>query len=402
MKRNFIPYILLVFIVILTNCCDRKKETAHPDLNQFIDENMQFAQQKVTYFLENLDVNQYPGSMDSVGNLVTLKPNNWQSGFLAGILWYLYEYTGKEKWKIFAQQWTAGLELQKFNTTTHHLGFMLYSSFGHGYKLTQDELYKDVLTIGAKTLVSRYDPDVGCVRSWDDWPGQDADFPVTIDGLLSNELLFYVFRLSGDSSLYNIALEHATVTRTNHIRKDYNSYYCIDYDSETHEPEVIKTWAGYSKESTWSRGHARSFYGFAVTFRETGDPIFLEYARKTAEFYMEHPRLPEDLIPYWDFNDPDIPNAPRDASAAALAASGLLELYSLLPAGEGEKYYQFALKTLHSLSSSNYRNNPNENLGFILKHSTTSKARNLDVDKPKIAADYYFIEALMKVHKLKH
>ncbi|GAI25217.1 unnamed protein product, partial [marine sediment metagenome] len=126
MKGNFIPYILLVFIVILTNCWDRKKETANPDLNQFIDENMQFAQQKVTYFLENLDVNQYPGSMDNDGNLVTLKPDNWQSGYLAGILWYLYEYTGKEKWKIFAQQWTAGLELQKFNTQTHHLGFMLY------------------------------------------------------------------------------------------------------------------------------------------------------------------------------------------------------------------------------------------------------------------------------------
>lgn len=402
MKGNFIPYILLVFIVILTNCWDRKKEMANPDLNQFIDENMQFAQQKVTYFLENLDVNQYPGSIDNDGNLVTLEPDNWQSGYLAGILWYLYEYTGKEKWKIFAQQWTAGLELQKFNTQTHHLGFMLYSSFGNGYKLTQDELYKDVLTIGARTLASRYDPDVGCVKSWDNWPGQNADFPVVIDGMLSNELLFYAFRMSGDSSLYNIALEHATVTRKNHIRKDYGTYYCLDYDTETHKPEVIKTWAGYSKESTWSRGHARSFYGFAVTFRETGDPIFLEYAKKTAQFYLEHPRLPEDLIPYWDFNDPDIPNAPRDASAAAIAASGLLELYSLLPTGEGEKYYQYALKTLQSLSSSNYRNNPNENLGFILKHSTASKARNLDVDKPKIAADYYFIEALMKVHKLNH
>ena len=174
----------------------------------------------------------------------------------------------------------------------------------------------------------------------------------------------------------------------------------MEYDTIRHVVLKKKTWLGHADESTWARGHARAIYGSTLTFRETGDSSFLELAKKTAEFYMEHPRLPADLVPYWDFDDPDIPNAPRDVSAACIAASGLLELAGLLPAGERSIYVDFAIRTLQSLSSNKYRNKPKENYGFILKHATGSRSWNISVDKPKISADYYFVESLVKLDKL--
>ena len=394
---------LIILIILIPQCKNnRGAEQNGKDIDSLISENLSYAQKKITYFLENLDVNTYPGSVDDKGQLITIPAKSWEAGYLAGILWYLYDYTREEKWKIYAQQWTAGLELQKFNKNSHDLLFMLYASFGNGYKFTHDELYKDVLIVGSKTLASRYNPQLGYIKSWDAfYPSQTIQFPVIIDALLANEMLFYVSRISGDSSFYKIAYKHALNTKRDFIRNDYSTYYLVEYDTILNAVKAKRTWLGYADESTWARGHARAIYGSAVVFRETGDSSFLELSKKTADFYMQHPRLPADLIPYWDFDDRDIPNAPRDASAACIAASGLLELASLLPAKERDKYIDFAVRTLKSLASDKYRNTPNENLGFILKHSTGSRSWNIEVDKPKISADYYFIESLIKLEKLK-
>jgi len=396
----------LLSIISLLLQCDferaKKSDKQKIDIDALITENLSFAQQRITYFLGHLDVNTYPGSVDENGQLKTVPAKSWEAGCLAGILWYLYDYTKDVKWKVFAQQWTAGLELQKFNKNSHDLLFMLFTSFGNGHKLTQDELYKDVLIVGSKSLASKYDPEIGCIKSWDKfYESQQIQFPVIIDALLANEMLFYAAGLSGDSSLYKIAYHHALNTKRDFFRADYSTYYLVEYDTILNTVRAKRTWLGHSDESTWARGHARAIFGSALTFKETGDSSFLELAQKTAEFYMDHPRLPADLIPYWDFDDPDIPNAPRDASAACIAASGLLELASLLPASEQAEYAGFAIRTLESLASPKYRNKPNENPGFILKHSTGSRSWNMDVDKPKISADYYFIEALVKLNRLK-
>jgi len=401
-KTRLILTITVIAVALLQCKSDRSEKTDSRDIDALISENLGFAQHRITYFLENLDVNTYPGSVDDNGLLKTVPAKSWEAGCLAGILWYLYDYTHEEKWKIFAQQWTAGLELQKFNKNSHDLLFMLFTSFGNGHKITHDELYSDVLVVGAKSLASRYDPEIKSIKSWDKfYQSQKIQFPVIIDALLANEMLFYVAGNSGDSSLYQIAYNHALNTQRDFFRADYSTYYLVEYDTVLNSVKEKKTWLGHDDESTWARGHARAIYGSALTFRETGDSSFLELAKKSAEFYMEHPRLPADLIPYWDFDDPDIPNAPRDASAACIAASGLLELSSLLPAGERGKYADFAISTLESLTSNEYRNKPNENFGFILKHSTGSRSWNIDVDKPKISADYYFIESLIKLDKLK-
>jgi hypothetical protein len=405
-KMNKLNIILVVLVMTLTILQCKKIQSHHGDrtnIDSLITENLQFAQDKITYFIENLDVNTYPGSIDDEGQLKTITAKSWESGYMAGILWYLYDYTNNPKWKVFAQQWTAGLELQKFNKNSHDLLFMLYASFGNGYKITQDELYKDVLIVGSNSLASRYDPEIKCIKSWDPlYQGMAIQFPVIIDALMANEMLFYAASISGDSNLYNIAYNHALNTKRDFFREDYSTYYLVEYDTILNTVKEKRTWMGYSDESTWARGHARAIYGSAVTFRETGDSSFLELAKKAAEFYMNHPRLPADLIPYWDFDDPDIPNAPRDASAACIAASGLLELSSLLPSDEQAKYADFAIRTLKSLASDTYRNKPSENLGFILKNSTGSRTWNIDVDKPKISADYYFVESLVKLNKLKN
>lgn len=394
---------LMILSALLLQCKNKPGNNQDKrDIDSLITENLLYAQNKITYFLENLDVNTYPGSIDDNGQLVTITAKSWEAGYLAGILWYLYDYTREEKWKVYAQQWTAGLELQKFNKNSHDLLFMLFSSFGNGHKITQDELYKDVLIVGSKSLSSRYDPEIKYIKSWDAfYQSMEIQFPVIIDALLANEMLFYVSRISGDNSFYHIAYNHALNTKKDFFREDYSTYYLIEYDTIYNALKNKRTWMGYSDESTWSRGHARAIYGSAVTFRETGDSSFLELAKKTAKYYMDHPRLPADLIPYWDFDDPDIPNTPRDVSAACIAASGLLELAGLLPPEEQGKYADFAIRTLKNLASDKYRNRPDENLGFILKHSTGSCSWNLDVDKPKISADYYFIESLLKLDKLK-
>ncbi len=401
-KTRFILFTLFLPALVLQ--CTRHKDegTSRPDIDALVAENLSFAQEKLTFFVENLDFNTYPGSMNEQGKLVTLQSNSWEAGYLAGILWQLYDYTKEEKWRVYAEQWTAGLELQKFNKNSLDLLYMLYASFGNGYKITHDPLYRDVLIIGANSLSSRYNPELNAIKSWDIfYQSMTVQFPVIIDALQANEMLFYVAGLSGDSTFYHIAYNHALTTKRDFFRTDYSTYYLIDYDTVLNTVKEKRTWLGESDESTWARGHARSIYGSAITFRETGDSTFLELAKRTANFYMQHPRLPSDLIPYWDFDDPDIPNAPRDASAACIAASGLLELSVLCPEEECDIYFDFAIRTLKSLASEEYRNKPNENLGFILKHSTGSLSWNINVDKPKISADYYFIESLVKLNKLK-
>jgi len=371
------------------------------EMESLVSRNMEYARQKVTYFLENLDYNIYPGSVDDQGELVTLDPSSWEAGYLAGILWKLYEYSGQEKWKVFAQQWTAGLELQQFKKNSHDLLFMLFSSFGNGHRITGDTLYKDVLVLGTRLMADRFNPGIGCIKSWDPFfQTLYVQFPVIVDALMANEMFFYVSRISGDSSLYDMAYSHARRTSKDFFRPDYSTYYLVDYDTLTFDVLQKGTWLGQSDESTWARGHARAIYGSAITFRETGDTAFLDLCRKAANFYMNHPDLPKDLIPYWDFDDPDIPNAPRDASAACIAISGLLELSGFLSGEEAAPYFEFAVRTLQGLSSDQYRNKPGENLGFLLKHSTGSRSWNTNVDRPKISADYYFVESLVKLDRI--
>jgi unsaturated chondroitin disaccharide hydrolase len=337
-----------------------------------------------------------PRTLDS-SRLKLVPSRDWTSGFFPGELWLLYEYTKKNEWKTQAQNFTANIEREKTNATTHDMGFKIYCSFGNGYRLTKDSHYKDVIIESAKTLATRFNPKVGCIRSWDHHKEQ-WDFPVIIDNMMNLELLFEATKLSDDSSFYKIAVTHANTTLKNHYRSDFSSYHVVDYDTATGQVRKKQTAQGYADESAWARGQAWGLYGFTMCYRETKNKIYLEQAEHIAAFILNHPNLTKDLVPYWDFTVPGIPNEPRDASAAAIMASALYELSSY--SKNEKKYLEAAGKIIQNLTDY-YRSPIGESKGFILLHSTGSKPANSEVDVPLIYADYYYVEALMRMKKLK-
>lgn len=333
----------------------------------------------------------FPRTLEN-GQLKLIASRDWTSGFFPGVLWMLFEYTGSAEFKAAAMANTSFMEREKFNGGTHDMGFKMYCSFGTGYRATKDDYYKDVIVQSAKTLSTRFNPVVGCIRSWDHHKDQWG-FPVIIDNMMNLELLFAATRFSGDSSFYKIAVSHANTTMANHFRSDYSSYHVVDYDTATGKVVKKNTHQGFADESAWSRGQAWGLYGYTMCYRETGDRKYLQQAEKIAAFILHHPNLPKDKVPYWDFNAPNIPNEPRDASAAAVTASALYELsrYS----SHKKEYLSAAITILQSLTG-NYRSAIGENKGFLLLHSTGSKPANSEVDVPLNYADYYYLEALLR------
>ena len=291
---------------------------------------------------------------------------------------------------------------------------MMYCSYGNAIRHIKSEAYKDILIQSAKSLIKRYNPKVGAIKSWNtkkSWDGNTWYFPVIIDNMMNLELLFYASKVTGDPIYKNIAIKHAKTTLKNHFRPDYSSYHVVDYDTATGKVLHRQTNQGFSDNSQWARGQSWAIYGYTVMYRETKDKRFLDAAQKMADFYINHPNLPKDKIPYWDFNvnqpgyKPDwnydkskFSFVPRDASAAAVTASALMEFHKYLP--DGKKYYDFAIQSLHSLCSPEYLAKPGTNSYFILKHSTGSIPHGVEIDTPLMYADYYFLEALARYKNL--
>lgn len=337
-----------------------------------------------------------PRTLTEEGALVAVKRGDWTSGFFPGTLWYLYAYTQDPLWRQEAEKHTRLVEEEQYNGKTHDMGFKIYCSVGNGYRLTKKKAYREVLIQAAKTLATRFNPAVGCIRSWDH-NSDKWDFPVIIDNMLNLELLFNATKLTGDSSFYKIAVSHANTTMENHFREDYSTYHVIDYNPITGRVQKKNTHQGYRDESTWARGEAWALYGYTMCYRETGDRHYLEQAEHIAQWLFNHPNMPHDLIPYWDFDAPEIPNEPRDVSAASVMASALYELSTF--SEEKKRYFQRAETIINSLSQ-HYMSKEGENRGFILLHSTGSKPSNTEVDKPLSYADYYFLEALLRRKQL--
>ncbi|MFT6882218.1 MAG: unsaturated chondroitin disaccharide hydrolase [Marinoscillum sp.] len=383
-------YILIAFVLSSVACSNKKEPTT-----DLVVDNFAFASDQLTLALETIgDSKLNPRNTEEDGSLRLVKSKDWTSGFFPGNLWYLYEYTKDEKWKIAAEKYTANLEDQQWNGATHDMGFKMYCSYGNGLRLTNSPSYRDILLQSAKTLITRFNPKVGCLRSWDHHADQ-WQFPVIIDNMMNLELLFWATKATGDSTFYDIAISHAETTMKNHFREDNSSYHVINYDTLTGEVLDKHTHQGHAHESAWSRGQAWGLYGYTMVYRETGDKRFLDQAMKIAAYMLNHPNMPEDLVPYWDYNAPAIPNEPRDAAAAAVMASGLYELSAFAPEKKQE-YLAAADKVIESLSSPAYRAKIGENNNFLLMHSTGSKPHNSEIDVPIVYADYYFLEANLR------
>ena len=400
MNNIIVVFLLLAGFVSFSACAQDLKKTVAGFEKQTTYMLDQVGQTKTDWMTEVQNKKKpevvSPRSLSPDGKLILVPAKDWTSGFFPGVLWYLYELTGKEQWKSKAEVFTATIENEKWNAGTHDMGFKIYCSFGNGYRLTNNETFRDVVIQSAKTLSKRFNPKTGCIRSWDHSTDKWAN-PVIIDNMMNLELLFEASKLTGDSSFYQIAVSHANTTMKNHFRPDYSSYHVIDYDSITGSVLKKNTHQGFSHESAWSRGQAWGLYGYTMCYRETRDPKYLLQAERIAGFILNHPNLPKDLVPYWDFNAPGIPNEPRDASAGAIIASALYELS--LYSKEGKYFKNMADKITKNLTSG-YRSPIGSNKGFILVHSTGSKPSNSEVDVPLNYADYYYLEAILRQKKL--
>lgn len=393
MKPSHLFFFFLSFVWV--SCGVQKKAVISGQLSQQrIDQIFNDAGKQYKVMMNELPSGRFPRTFDSTaGKLITTGSDWWCSGFYPGTLLYLYEQLKDTAMYHEANRMLNLLEKEQYNKGTHDLGFMMYCSFGNAYRISNNQQYRDILLQSARSLSTRFNPKVGCIKSWDSKP---SDFLVIIDNMMNLELLFWASKVTGDSSFYHIAVTHANTTIKNHFRKDFSSYHVVNYDPETGAIKQKRTAQGAADESAWARGQAWGLYGFTMCYRETKDQLYLEQARHIAQFLLSNPNLPSDKIPYWDYNAPGIPNALRDASAAAVMASAFLELSKYVQSSEASKYIDAAKIILQQLSSTQYRAATGTNGGFILKHSVGNIPGKSEVDVPLTYADYYFIEALKR------
>ncbi|RGE74263.1 glycoside hydrolase family 88 protein [Bacteroides sp. AF32-8BH] len=389
--KSIISICITLFFTFVC-ACERVEEN-------YLSENVEYAAAQYDLLIEKLGKNGKPWAprtVDTKGNIVYAHNVwDWTSGFFAGSLWYLYNLTGDEKWKTLAKKYTETLK-QQYITSHHDVGFIIGCSYLNGMRMGQ-EAYDTIIVQAAKSLSTRFRPGAGVIQSWNTRTGWQAqrgwECPVIIDNMMNLEILFEATSLSGDSTFYNMAVSHADMTLKNHFRMDGSSYHVVDYDMRTGKVRSRCTAQGYSDESAWARGQAWGIYGYTMCYRYTRQLKYLEQAEAAYEFVCTHPNLPEDLIPYWDFDAVNIPHELRDASVAAIMAAALYELSMYSNKAE---YKETADKVMHSLSSSDYRSKIGENHNFLLMHSVGSYPHGSEIDVPLIYADYYFLEALKR------
>ncbi|MDR2626598.1 MAG: glycoside hydrolase family 88 protein [Dysgonamonadaceae bacterium] len=394
MKRKIHTAGLLIAIAALTACCCRTK----PENNDVIAQVLSTANRQIGHQVNLMEASGQTLNPRTVknGNVLYTPCEEWTSGFFAGTMWYMYELTGNARWKDLGIKYTERLDSMQYFTRHHDIGFIIYCSYGNAYRITKNPAYESILTESAKSLCTRYRPGAGVIQSWDEDRGWQSTrgwmCPVIIDNMMNLELLFEATRITGDATFRNIAVSHADATLRNHFRADYSCYHVVDYDKRSGEVRSRITAQGYADESAWARGQAWALYGFTVCYRETKDPRYLEIAGKIYDFLFSNKNMPDDLVPYWDFDAPNIPNEPRDASSAAIIASALYELSRYGQA----KYRETADRIIASLASPAYLAIVGTNGNFLLMHSVGSIPHHSEIDVPLNYADYYFLEALVR------
>ncbi|WP_294187515.1 glycoside hydrolase family 88 protein [uncultured Sphingobacterium sp.] len=410
--------IIFLYLVVTLFSCQQNNAQNPVASSDFVASDFALAKDQYQLLLGSRD---FPRTLDTAGRVVGTDEWDWTGGFFPGALWYIYEYTKDPEVKANATIWTEKLEKAKDLTQHHDIGFVMYCAYGNALRLETNpdkiKQYQQILVHSAQSALKRFDPKVGLIKSWNEkasWDGKTVwKYPVIIDNMMNLELLFFASELTGDPKYKHAAISHADHTLKNHFRSDYSTYHVVDYDPNTGAVTHQQTNQGYADNSTWSRGQGWAIYGYTLLYRETREDKYLEAAKKAADFYMNHPNLPKDRVPYWDFNagqqgyrpDVDYSNRklkviPRDASAAALVSSALLELSTYTSGADAKRYFDFAEGTLKTLSSSEYLAKRGTNGGFILKHSVGSMPHQSEVDVPLIYADYYFLEALLRYRNL--
>ncbi|GGG75249.1 glucuronyl hydrolase [Parapedobacter pyrenivorans] len=372
---------------------DNRTDTSVLD-ETYIERELSAAAEQIKTLIRATPPDSFPTTFEH-GKPFFSDSRSWTSGFYPGTLWYLYEYTDDTELKEEGRRKLGVLEKEKNNRSTHDLGFMLYCSFGNAWRIAKKPHDAEVLMAGANALASRFNETVGCIRSWDF--GQNRwQFPVIIDNMMNLELLNWASRMSGEERYQELSKSHADKTLANHFRPDHSTYHVVDYDTVSGEAVQHLTYQGIADESAWARGQSWALYGYTMMFRDTRDSVYLDQAVKVATYLLEHPGLPDDLIPYWDFDLAGTPGTCRDVSAAALNASALIELSAFVDAGRRARYMNTAEAILFNLGKAPYRAKPGEAGGFLLKHSVGNFPGGTEIDVPLSYADYYYVEALIR------
>jgi len=395
MKKIILGLVALLFCACSAN---------HSDKSFDVDGALKYCSVQTNRTLKELkpiDYTMMPRNiMDSLNTWSCRKVSKeeWTSGFWPGILWYDYEATKDSRIKAEAEKFTSSLGfLSKTPAYDHDLGFLVFCSYGNAYRLTKNPVYKKIILDTADSLATLFNPKVGTMLSWPrevkarNWPHNTI-----MDNMINLEMLFWAAKNGGGKRLYDIAVSHANKTMKCQFRPDYSSYHVAVYDTVTGNLIKGVTHQGYADNSMWARGQAWAIYGFTVCYRETKNPEYLSFVQKVTDIYLKG--LPEDYVPYWDFSAPGIPNAPRDASAACVVASALLELSTYLEKDKAAEYKDAAVKMLKSLSSPAYQCG-DAKPAFLL-HSTGHWPNGSEIDASIIYADYYYIEALLRFKKL--
>jgi rhamnogalacturonyl hydrolase YesR len=404
-KRNQAKTLLMTGVAIALSACGatQKAETALAVNNHSLpwpSENVEFCAANLDKAAMQLDdfrkaytnPKEIPTAFTD-GKTKFTTPMGWTSGFVAGSFWYVYEHTQDPTWLNTSLDWTYALEDMRFNRRTHDIGFIMSSSYGHGLRLTNNQDYQPILVDAADTLMERYNPNIGVTFSWS-WG--TWEFPVIIDNMMNLELLFNASLATGDKKYHDAAVSHATVTMEHHFRPDHSSYHLVNYDRATGLPNGKQTFQGIADDSSWSRGQSWGAYGYTMVYRFTQDEKFLTHAKNIVNYLLTHKNMPEDLVPYFDYDAPDDPAIVnyRDSSAASLLASALLELSGYVDVEEAKRYREAAMKIIKSLSSSEYLASKGENGHFLLKQATGHYPANLDLNSALNYGDYYYLEAL--------
>lgn len=370
------------------------------DISNVINNDINFSTRQYSLMLQQIGREgkvRIPKTIDKLGRMVYIPIDDWCSGFFPGSLCYLYQLTNDKSWLLQSKRFTEALDSIQYLTWHHDVGFMIGSSYLNIYRLSPNKAYKKAIIQTAKSLCTRFRKKAGVIQSWNvdrGWQSKRGwTCPVIIDNMMNLELLFEATRLSGDSTYWKVAVSHANKTLENQFRKDGSCYHVVDYDPNNGAVLHRQTAQGYADNSAWARGQAWAVYGYTVCYRYTHDRKYLDQAVKTLNFVMQNPNLPEDLIPYWDFDAPNIPNEPRDVSSAACIASALYEMNNYLP---DNGYTSLADRIIRSLSSPKYRAPLGKNGCFLLMHSVGSIPHNNEIDVPLNYADYYFLEALTR------
>ncbi|PZD96857.1 glycosyl hydrolase [Paenibacillus sambharensis] len=316
----------------------------------------------------------------------------WTSGFWPGILWLMYDINGKAHLRELAWKWDETIEAV-MNTSLkldHDVGFQFLNTAVMKYWITGDKEAQRRGIAAANYLAGRFNPVGNYIRAWND----NLSGWAIVDCSMNLSLLFWASEETKDPRYKHIAMKHADTVLQCFIRPDGSCNHIVNFNPETGEMVESIGGQGYGPESAWSRGQSWALYGMANTYRYTKDIRYLDASKRVAHYFLAS--LPEDHVPYWDFRVPNQEGEPRDTSAAAIAASGLLELAELVPQEESSLYYRSACR-IHEALTEQYGTWDMPDHEGILLGGTSHKPANANVNVSLIYGDYYYVEALAKL-----